>query len=93
MGKEVKKGAENAPKVNEAENKNVEAVETTEVKSDVATKSKAKSGFTVKKAFKDAPQYRNGGKAKQHAVGDDVSGFDVERLEDLVKRGYVEKAG
>lgn len=88
MAKQVKKGAEKAPNKDEAENINVEAVE-------VKTEPKAgkKSGYIVKKAFKDAPVYRVAGKAKNYAVGDDVSALDGERLDSLIKRGYVEKQG
>lgn len=73
---EDNKGAENAPEVEKTEPK-------------VTSK---KTGYTVAIAFKDAKYYREGGKINEYTVGADVSDLDPDRLENLVKRGIVDKS-
>ena len=74
--KEMAKGNDTAPAVDETKE----------------TKLKAKKpSYVVKIAFKDAPQYRKEGKPAEYMEGSDVSDLDPERLESLVKRGIVEK--
>lgn len=55
----------------------------------MARGKKQQAGFFVLQPFKDAKQF---GTAKYEA-GDDVSEFDADRLNNLVKRGLVEERG
>jgi hypothetical protein len=46
--------------------------------------------YIVNEPFKDAAKYvKKGGEAKRYEVGDDVSKFKTDRLEDLVSRNLV----
>lgn len=88
---ESNKGAENAPEVIK-EVVNVEAAKAEETTVTEAPKGISKAAvYTVKVAFKDAPKYRKDGKINEYTIGADVSDLDPERLENLVKRGIVEK--
>lgn len=49
--------------------------------------------YTVKKAFKDGPQYRIAGvEPNVYEIGTDVSHFDASRLKSLVNSGRVSKS-
>lgn len=66
---------------------------TVETKVEEAPKGKSKkTAYTVAIAFKDAKQYRKDGKINEYTVGADVSDLDPDRLENLVKRGIVDKS-
>lgn len=51
-------------------------------------KKKETTGYTVLVPFKDSKEY---GGLNSYEVGSDVSDFDAERLESLIKRGIVGK--